>query len=89
VPTGKENPFSWSHYAHLVFVDQPVGVGFSYNRGKIVDNTKTVVNHFINFMLNFMANNSYGLETNPFILAGEGYAGHYIPAIFQAVNTNT
>jgi carboxypeptidase C (cathepsin A) len=35
-----------------------------------------------------MDHNSYGLETNPFFLAGEGYAGHYIPAIFQAVNTN-
>ncbi len=35
-----------------------------------------------------MKNNGYGLETNPYIyLAGEGYAGHYIPTIFKAINT--
>jgi carboxypeptidase C (cathepsin A) len=40
-------------------------------------------------MINFRSNNVFGLEENRNIyLAGEGYAGHYIPAIFQAINTN-
>jgi carboxypeptidase C (cathepsin A) len=70
-------------------VDQPVGTGFSYNKGKTVDNSNLVASHFINFMSNFMKNNGYGLDTNPYIyLAGEGYAGHYLPTIFKAINTN-
>lgn len=74
----------------MVFVDQPVGTGYSYNKGKLVDNTKLAANHFINFLNNFMKNNGYGLDTNPYLyLAGEGFAGHYIPVFFQAINTNT
>lgn len=35
----QENGYSWSNRGHLVCVDQPLGVGFSFNRGKQVTNT--------------------------------------------------
>ena len=28
------NPFTWSKYANLVFIEQPVGVGFSHSKEK-------------------------------------------------------
>jgi len=89
VYTGSENPWSWNYYAHLVFVDQPIGSGFSYNKGKVVDNSKTAAQHFTNFLSNFLKNNPFGLSTNPFYLAGEGFAGHYIPAIISHINSNS
>jgi len=53
-------------------VDQPVGVGFSYNNDtKKVNNTKDAANHFANFLVNFLNNNKIlGLSTNKIYLAG-------------------
>jgi carboxypeptidase C (cathepsin A) len=31
------NPFSWTRYANIVFLEQPVGVGFSYSNTPIAD----------------------------------------------------
>lgn len=51
-----ENPWSWNYYGHLMFVDQPVGTGFSYNTLKDPDTTLIASKHFINFMWNFLKN---------------------------------
>lgn len=85
---GLQNPWSWNYYAHLVFVDQPVGTGFSFNKGKNIDSMKSVGQHFVNFVFNFFKNSPFGLSTNPIYLAGEGFAGQYIPSIMDAINTN-
>jgi carboxypeptidase C (cathepsin A) len=53
-------------------VDQPVGVGFSFNNNsKKVDNSRDAADHFINFMVNFFKNNrNFTLNDNPIYLAG-------------------
>jgi carboxypeptidase C (cathepsin A) len=53
-------------------VDQPAGVGFSYNNNtNKVDNTQKATKHFINFLSNFFKNNpKLGLSKNPLYLAG-------------------
>lgn len=86
-----ENPWSWNSFGHLMCIDQPVGVGFSYNNNtKKVDNTRDAANHFVNFLANFFANNpKLGLQNNPLYLAGESYAGHWIPAFAEKIKTNT
>lgn len=85
------NPWAWNSFGHLLCPDQPIGVGFSYNKNdKKVDNTPQAADHFMNFLSNFFKNNpSLGLGTNPLYLAGESYAGHYIPAFAERILTNT
>ena len=83
-----ENPFSWNYFSHLVFVDQPVGTGLSYNKGSTVSDTKTATKHFLNFLYNFFRNTPWGLKSNPVYLAGEGYAGHFIPSFAEALKNN-
>ena len=72
-------------------VDQPIGVGFSYNNGTDkVNNSRTAADHFVIFLQNFFKNNpSFGLSQNPLYLAGESYAGHYIPAIAEKITSDT
>ncbi len=72
-------------------VDQPVGVGFSYNNGSYrVNNTRDAATHFVQFLSNFFKNNpSLGLGKNPLYLAGESYAGHYIPAFADKILSDT
>ena len=42
-----ENSWSWNNFGHLLCIDQPIGVGFSYNNNtKKVDNTRDATNHF-------------------------------------------
>lgn len=68
-------------------VDQPVGVGFSYNNGSYrVNNTRDAAEHFVKFLTNFFKNNpNLALGKNPLYLAGESYAGHYIPAFAERI----
>jgi carboxypeptidase C (cathepsin A) len=86
-----ENPWSWNFFGHLICIDQPVGVGFSYNNNtKKVDNTRDAANHFVNFLSNFFANNpNLALKDNPLYIAGESYAGHYIPAFAEKIKSNS
>jgi carboxypeptidase C (cathepsin A) len=66
-----ETSWAWNHFGHLLCIDQPIGVGFSINQGnKIVDNTPTAANHFINFLYNFLKNNPWDLIKNPLYIAG-------------------
>lgn len=67
-----ENPWAWNSFGHIMCVDQPLGVGFSYNKNaKKIDNSIDAANHFINFLSNFYKNNAkLGLIGNPLYIAG-------------------
>jgi len=63
-----------------------VGVGFSYNRGQQVKDTYEASLHFSNFLYNFL--NEWNFVENPLYLAGESYAGHYIPSFARFLMIN-
>lgn len=79
------NEYSWNSEANMVFVDQPVGTGFS--KGSVLDyatSEDVIASDFYTFLLGF-------LEKFPeykgrrMMITGESYAGHYIPAIASYV----
>lgn len=75
------NPISWNNKANLLFVDQPIGSGFS--RGSITNiprNENTVAEHFGVFLKGFYAKYPE-FKDRPLYISGESYAGHYIPFI--------
>jgi len=76
------NPYSWNSFANLLYVDQPVGTGFSYADYKkdYVTDEFQIANDMYNFMQEFylLYPQYYNLD---FYITGESYAGHYIPAI--------
>ncbi|KAJ3084500.1 hypothetical protein HDU99_000502 [Rhizoclosmatium hyalinum] len=79
------NPYAWNSKANLLFLDQPVGVGFSYEKpGKKVGDSETAATEVdIFFQLLFFNLPRYA--KNPVHLFGESYAGHYIPAIGRKI----
>lgn len=92
---------SWDEYANLLFVDQPVGTGFSYvDTDSYLHELDESTNHLIVFLEKFFkifpehATDAVSLPMLFFIhrtdmsqlyIAGESYAGQYIPYIAKAI----
>jgi len=76
------NPHGWNARAHLVFVDQPVGTGFSYTHDArdVVTNEDEVGRVMYGFLEAFFDAHPE-LREAPLYVTGESYAGHYVPAI--------
>ncbi|KAI8342826.1 Alpha/Beta hydrolase protein [Chlamydoabsidia padenii] len=69
----------WQEYATMVFLDQPVGTGFSFANGdSLMHNMTQIAQEFTTFMDKFMDVFPH-LKEQDLYLAGESFAGTYIP----------
>ncbi|XVF87538.1 hypothetical protein PTKIN_Ptkin18bG0128300 [Pterospermum kingtungense] len=86
----KFNNFSWNKEANMLFLESPIGVGFSYS------NTST---DYDNIGDEFTANDAYSFlhkwflkfpsyRTRTFYIAGESYAGKYVPELAELIYDN-
>ncbi|KAK9049381.1 hypothetical protein SSX86_031649 [Deinandra increscens subsp. villosa] len=77
------NPYSWNREANMLFLESPVGVGFSYSNTTSDYETlgdDSTANDTYAFLHNwFMKFPSY--RTRTFYIAGESYAGKYVPEL--------
>ena len=77
-----KNEWSWNNKYDMLFVDQPVQVGFSLVKDddSLCINQTCVVNDFYTFLLKFVEKypQYYG---RPLYVSGESYGGHYVPSI--------
>lgn len=73
------NPYSWHNVSNLLFFESPAGVGYSYNLDPNYKNYDfTTAEDNMNALLDFFK--KYPEYTrNRFWIAGESYAGKYIP----------
>ncbi|GAA5812253.1 hypothetical protein MFLAVUS_005703 [Mucor flavus] len=71
------NPYTWTHYTNMIFIDQPNGVGYSYG-DKLQYNVQEGAALFYDaIQLFYEAFPKY--SKTPFHIFGESYAGRYIP----------
>lgn len=77
------NPFSWNNNASVIFLDQPVNVGYSYS-GSSVSNT-IAAGKDVYALLTLFFEQFPEYATQPFHIAGESYAGHYIPVFASEI----
>ncbi|UNI19924.1 Carboxypeptidase C [Purpureocillium takamizusanense] len=77
------NPNSWNNNASVIFLDQPVNVGYSHS-SQTVD-TSAAAAKDVYALLNLFFHKYSQYAKLPFHVAGESYAGHYIPAIAQEI----
>ncbi|CAL1702100.1 unnamed protein product [Somion occarium] len=74
------NPHSWNSEANIFFLDQPVGVGFSYaDYGETVETTEDAARNIHAFVTIFFDMFS-SFSGRPFHLSGESYGGRYLPS---------
>ncbi|KAL3530508.1 hypothetical protein ACH5RR_009830 [Cinchona calisaya] len=80
------NDFGWDKVSNLIYVDQPIGTGFSYtsDESDIRNNEENVSNDLYDFMQAFLKEHPQYAK-NDFYITGESYAGHYIPAFASRV----
>jgi len=78
---------SWNGKYNLLFVDNPVGVGFSVSGGERPDNAMDAVRYLQVFLIRFFQLYS-NLAKNDLYIFGESFGGHYIPALATVLVQN-
>ncbi|KDR75252.1 hypothetical protein GALMADRAFT_211511 [Galerina marginata CBS 339.88] len=73
------NPWSWTNLSHVLWVEQPVGTGFSQGAPSI-SNDDQLGEQLMGFLEQFLEVFSE-LKGNNLWLTGESYAGFYVPYI--------
>ncbi|EDO18797.1 hypothetical protein Kpol_1028p72 [Vanderwaltozyma polyspora DSM 70294] len=79
------NPFSWNSNASVIFLDQPVNVGFSYSDKPVSDTVAAGKDVYAFLDLFFRQFPQYKNNGQTFHIAGESYAGHYIPVFAEEI----
>lgn len=85
LPTLHLNPYSWSKVSNIIYLDSPAGVGFSYqtNSSYHTGDFQTASDTH-NFLLHWFQQFPEFVP-NPFYIAGESYAGVYVPTLASEV----
>ena len=71
------NPYSWNNHANTVYIDNPIGAGFSYGTDS-VSSTVTAAPYVWTFLQAFYAQFPQ-YENRQFGIFTESYGGHYGP----------
>ena len=87
-----DNHWGWNLIGHMLFVDSPLNVGFSFGPGdrtgdKQVNSANMSAEHLVNFLHKFYLTWPQ-LKQNPLYLTGESFAGHYLPSLARQILQN-
>jgi carboxypeptidase C (cathepsin A) len=80
-----ERPYRWNKIANMLYIEAPVGVGFSYSSSKdyncdddrTANESRQAVDDFFSIFPE--------LRKNKFFITGESYAGVYVPTLAEAI----
>jgi carboxypeptidase D len=78
------NPYTWINLTNMMWVEQPVGVGYTQGVPNITNEVELGL-EFIGFYKNFV--DAFDLYEWKVYLTGESYAGFYVPYIADAFIT--
>nr|GEV10373.1 putative serine carboxypeptidase-like 23 [Tanacetum cinerariifolium] len=79
--------FAWNEAANMLFLESPAGVGFSYSNTTSdydVNGDKCTAEDTLVFLVTWFAKYPQ-YQGRDFYLAGESYAGYYIPELADVI----
>ncbi|KAL0947633.1 hypothetical protein HGRIS_013721 [Hohenbuehelia grisea] len=79
------NPYSWNTHANIIFLDQPVNVGFSYAEDGTSVNNSPAAGKDVYALLELFFDRFPQYSKLPFHLAAESYGGTYAPNIAKVI----
>ncbi|RHN77358.1 putative carboxypeptidase D [Medicago truncatula] len=81
---------AWNVVANVIFLESPVGVGFSYSKKPLnqtnIGDKNTARDSYI-FLLNWLERFPQ-YKIRDFFITGESYAGHYVPQLAHLILSN-
>jgi len=73
------NPYSWNNQVNILYIDQPVGVGFSYGDLTVGTSQQGAADVWT-FLQIFLSDSRFSnLQSRPLAIWTESYGGHYGP----------
>ncbi|KDP41600.1 hypothetical protein JCGZ_16007 [Jatropha curcas] len=87
LPTLFLNPNSWTKVASIIFIDSPVGTGFSYPRTPLasVSGDFIQINQTEQFLRKWL-NDHPEFLSNPVYVGGDSYSGIPLPGVVQKIS---
>jgi len=80
----RDNPYSWHRKHNMLYIDNPVGAGFSFSN-KLPETQDEVSQNLYN-MLQQWYKMFPMYQSNPFYPFGESYAGKFVPSIAKKIH---
>ncbi|KAH7144240.1 Alpha/Beta hydrolase protein [Dactylonectria estremocensis] len=78
------NPYAWNSNATVIFVDQPLDVGYSYGKRKVSHLADAMDDLYAFLVRLFAARPDWGAQD--FYIAGESYGGSWVPALGATIH---
>ncbi|KAH7523747.1 hypothetical protein FEM48_Zijuj06G0044800 [Ziziphus jujuba var. spinosa] len=87
LPTLLLNPHSWTKVSNIIFLDSPVGTGFSYPRTPKASQSSdlTQTHHALQFLRKWLIEHPEFIS-NPFYVGGDSYSGITVPVLSQRIS---
>lgn len=81
----KLRQYSWTRNHNVIYIDNPVGSGYSFTNGGYVKSEQEVGQQLYTALLQFFQLFPK-LQNNEFYVSGESYAGKYVPAVAYTIH---
>ncbi|KEP49632.1 serine carboxypeptidase [Rhizoctonia solani 123E] len=79
------NKYSWNTHANMLFLDQPINVGYSYSKDGSVKTSPVAADDVWSFLELFV--NRFPEYSGSLHISGESYGGTYLPNIAHVIHT--